>query len=345
MLPAWSCSVCACAMKGNDGAITIPTGRHAPTRAPRLVVLRALGLGDLLTAVPALHALRRALPGHRLQLATPAALAPLVHLIGGVDDVVDVAPLAPLPAALAQPDLAVNLHGRGPQSSLLLAALDPRRLWAFHHAEVPATSGGPTWERDEHEVARWCRMIGHHGVPADPTELALAPPPLDAVAALRGATVIHPGASGPARRWPPERWADVARAEVGAGREVLVTGSAAELPLAMRVAEAADLPRSAVLAGATGLDTLAAVVAVAGRVLCGDTGVAHLASALGTPSVVLFGPVPPSQWGPPPGPHLALWKGQVGDGNADRPHEGLLAITSDEVLAALADLPEGTVHA
>lgn len=306
----------------------------------RVVVLRALGLGDLLTAVPALRALRRHFPGSQLTLCAPAALAPLVELTGAVDELVDTAPLAPLDPRLDRPDVAVNLHGRGPESTRLLVGLHPGRLLAFRHREVPPTLGGPVWTADEHEVIRWCRMLAHHDIAADPGDLALDPPTQPPPAHLVGATIIHPGAAGPARRWPPDRWAEVARAEIGRGRTVVLTGSAAEQPLARSVAEQAGLGSDAVLAGTTDLAALAALVAGAGRVLCGDTGLAHLASAYGTPSVVLFGPTPPRWWGPPPGPHRVIWKGSTGDPHGRELDPGLDRVRVDEVLAAIDELPE-----
>ncbi len=72
-------------------------------------------------------------------------------------------------------------------------------------------------------------------------------------------------------------------------------------------------------------------------VVCGDTGIAHVASAYGTQSVVLFGPVGPDRWGPPPGPHVALDHPAVrtGDRFAATPDAALLAITPAEVLDAI----------
>ncbi|HEX2046516.1 MAG TPA: glycosyltransferase family 9 protein [Acidimicrobiales bacterium] len=265
-------------------------------------------------------------------LAAPTVLEPLVRLTGTVDEVVDTAPLAPLDPSLANAEVAVNLHGRGPESHRVLLAAAPGRLIAFAHPDVRQSKDGPPWAPQEHEVRRWCQLLQASGISADPADLDLRPPPHR----WHGATVIHPGASSPARRWPAERWAEVARAEVAEGRRVIVTGSATERELATRVAERAGLPPDAVLAGRTDLLGLAATVAGAAVVLCGDTGVGHLATAFGIPSVVLFGPTPPSIWGPPPDRprHVALWAGNVGDPHGTAPDPSLLRITVDDVLAA-----------
>src|SRR5581483_659270 len=159
--------------------------------APVLLVLRALGIGDLATAVPALRGLRAAHPRHRLALAAPAWLAPLVRLVDAVDVQVPVADLAPRAWDLPAPDLAVNLHARGPRSHRLLRAANPARLLAYACPEADHLDG-PLWNDDEHEVARWCRLLAWHGIPADPDDLDLPSPPEDA--APTGATIVHPGA-------------------------------------------------------------------------------------------------------------------------------------------------------
>ncbi|MGH8902465.1 MAG: glycosyltransferase family 9 protein, partial [Egibacteraceae bacterium] len=237
-------------------------------------------------------------------------------------------------------DMAVNLHGRGPESHRTLLAAEPGTLLTFRHPHVAGPDDGPEWRHDEHEVARWCRLLSAYGIAADPDRLHLDVPTRGVPPGARGATLLHPGAAFPARRWPAERWAAVAHAEQASGRPVVITGGPDEAGLAEQVACAAGLAPGAVMAGRTGLLELAALVAVAGRIVCGDTGVAHLATATRTPSVVLFGPTDPARWGPSVDRplHCTLWAGQTGDPYAQRPDPGLLRISVDDVLDALTGL-------
>ncbi|MDQ2909399.1 MAG: glycosyltransferase family 9 protein [Candidatus Eremiobacteraeota bacterium] len=314
---------------------------------PLLVALRALGLGDFLCGVPAYRALARAFSDHRRILAAPRALHPLIILLDGAfDDVVDVEPLGALPATLGAIDVAVNLHGSGPQSHRVLLHARPRRLIAFAHGDVAASVAGASWNPGEHEVPRWCRLLEHVGIAADATQLGIAVPDVALPAGVHQATVLHPGAASAARRWPPERWAAVARKLAARGDTVLVTGSHAERRLTERVVA---LARAGVTgkggggtvstAGATSLLELANLVAHARCVISGDTGIGHLATAYGTPSVALFGPTPPSLWGPPNDPrHCVLWAGTASDPHAASPDPGLLRLSPGDVLAAAAEL-------
>jgi ADP-heptose:LPS heptosyltransferase len=431
--------------------------------AVSVLVLRALGIGDLLTAVPALRALRRAHPGERLVLAAPEGLRELVDLVDAVDELLPTPGLGALTWTGPRPRLAVNLHGRGPESIHDLLGTNPHTLLTHAHPAVPSVPG-PSWLADVHEVDRWCRLVEYLDVfdrppcttsitertstperfptpkanpcerpfrtvdrtdlrlptdqtnlhppadrtdprpptnqtapptdqtnshspadrtdprppadrtdrptptdrtdahpptnqtnprpltnrttprppadetnlrpPADRTDLRLPHPPLPSPAP--GAVVLHPGAAFPARRWPPARFARVARDLARAGHQVVITGGGADVALAADIAEAAGLPETAVLAGRTGLAGLAALVADAALVICGDTGVGHLATAYGTPSVLLFGPTPPRLWGPPRtnGRHVVLWAGDVGDPHGSRPDKGLLLLDDSRVLAA-----------
>ncbi|MEV4489398.1 glycosyltransferase family 9 protein [Micromonospora coxensis] len=302
-----------------------------------ILVLRALGVGDLATAVPALRALRAAYPDEELALAAPAWLAPLVDLVGAVDRLLPTDGLGPPPWPPAP--VAVNLHGRGPQSHRMLAGAG--RLLAFRCPQAGHLDG-PPWRPGEHEVARWCRLLAWYGIPADRADLALRRPAPDRAPA--GVTIVHPGGKVPEKRWPAARFAALARELAGRGHRVVVTGSADERDLAGRVAAGAGLPAGAVLAGATDLGELAALVAGARLVVSGDTGVGHLATAYGTPSVLLFGPVPPAEWGPPPDRprHRVLWAGAgdwSGSAGVDSPPT-MAALPVEPVLAAVDQAEE-----
>ena len=326
-----------------------------------VLALRALGLGDALTGVPALRGLRRAFPDARLVLAAPAAVGALLVGHGVVDDVLDVAGIAPLaPDALVRAvaaappvlrerlargvEVGVNLHGDGPQSAAALAALASRRTVALPRAGTPASRDCSDVE--QHEVDRWCALVRGVGGPCGRDDLVL--PALAAIqeraarAARQGPStvVLHPGAASGSRCWPVERWELLAILLSERGHDVVVTGTPGEAALCAQVAGTAGRD----LCGRLDLATLAETVAGASLLVCGDTGVAHLATAARTPSVLLFGPTPPARWGPAVDPdrHTVLWPHQARSGAVGDPHGAdvdpvLDAITVDEVLAA-ADL-------
>jgi ADP-heptose:LPS heptosyltransferase len=302
--------------------------------APRLVVLRALNLGDLLVVVPALRALRRAFPVHEITLATSGWLAPLVDLIGGMDRLQPTKGLAPLPGP-QRPAVAVNLHSAHPESNAVLDALAPGRRIGHAAPGWP----GPVWRAGGHERERWCALLNAHGIPADAGDLLLHAPAVPSPAP--GAAVVHVGAGYGAKQWPVARFGAVAAELRRAGHDVVITGSAAQRARATAVAAAAGLPAGAVLAGQTALADLAALIAGARLLVTGDTGVAHLASGYRTPSVVLFGPAPAEEWGPPgEGPHRALSVDVLrrGDPFAAEPDPALLGVGVEDVLAAVREV-------
>jgi ADP-heptose:LPS heptosyltransferase len=297
-------------------------------RRPTILVLRALGLGDFLTGLPALALLRRARPDDRIVLAAPRHFTGLAYLTGTVDGLVAAHELDPISDRPVRPELAIDLHGNGPGSRQLLQACSPRRMIAFG-------SSGAVWRPSEHEVARWCRLIAED-LPAPgieyPSVAGALPVPPD-VSVPGGTTVVHVGAKSRARRWPATRFVEVARELRSAGHRVLVTGHGSEAPEAKAVAAGAGVDSATELT----LEELCALVSAARLVVSGDTGVAHVAYNYSTPSVVLFGPVSPAVWGPPgQGPHVILWHGDGrGDPHARTTDPALMRIGVGEVLAAV----------
>ena len=308
---------------------------------PVALALRALGRGDFVTGLPALRLLKHALPEHEIVLAAPAVFAPIIPLVPAVDRLEPTGELMPVDRRyFGGVDVAVDLHGKGPASRRLLAELKPVRLVGF--ADPAAGFSGPPWYPHEHEVKRWCRLVA--------TALGLddsawpgvvgaigAPPETEE----KGLTIVHPGAAAASRRWPGDRFAEVAARLQKDGHRVVITGGHAERSLAEAVSEASGAPT---LVGLS-LRRLMSLVASARVVVCGDTGVAHIASNYRTPSVVLFGPVSPAQWGPPPDPrHLAVFRGDgTGDPHGEQPDAALLRIAVPEVLDGVRHVMQAVV--
>ncbi|WP_209323679.1 glycosyltransferase family 9 protein [Brevibacterium renqingii] len=312
-----------------------------------VLALRALGIGDLLVAVPALRGLRTAFPDSELVLACPEYLRPLIAAIGCVDEILPVGPedIGAPPEQRkevfdAPVGCVVNLHGRGPSSHIWLESFDAALRWG--HA-APGWCG-PEWIEDVHERRRWTQMLAHFGAEADAEDLRIDPAALP-VALPSPAAVVHVGASQVSRLWPIERFVDVGVELLRRGHDVVLTGSGAERPRAQQAAELiaearplrSDGSRLRVAAGAQTFGEFCASIAAADVVVSADTGAAHLANAFSRPSAVIFGPARVLNWGPPEGPHVVLTHEELrrGDPFASSPDPALLAVTAREAIDAL----------
>ncbi|MEU1980667.1 glycosyltransferase family 9 protein [Nocardia sp. NPDC019395] len=210
-----------------------------------------------------------------------------------------------------------------------------QRILTYRNPAFPEIPG-PDWHEDRHPIDRWCHLLEFDGIGADRRNLGLVPPV--ATTSHRESVVVHVGAGAAARRWPADRFAAVIRHLLVLGHEVVLTGDDGDRERALGIAARAGLGSHRVLAGNQNLIELSATVAEASVVLCGDTGVAHLATAFGTRTVQLFGPTSPAEGGPPGhllNRHEVLWAGRTGDREAATPDPGLLQIGATEVVAAL----------
>ena len=288
----------------------------------KIVVFRGLFLGDLVAATPALRALRRGYPGAEISLITlPWARALAPHLDPDVDRVIPY-PGAPGldgnddEAALERFieemraerfDLAVNLHGRGPQSTRLVAAFAARRTASlvgggggYPHLDISAP-----WDAEKHETSKLLLLAEAAGGVSDGDGPRLRVRDEDhrrAAEFLRGGAgvplaLLHPGASTEEKRWPATGFVRVASGLLQRGYAVAVTGSAGERGLSKSVCALA--PGALDLSGKTDLSALISLVSNADLLVSNDTGPAHLAYALGTPSITVFGPsTDAGRWGP-----------------------------------------------
>ncbi len=287
-------------------------------------VLRALQLGDLLVAVPTFRALRRAWPNARVELiGLPWARSLLERLPGYLDDVVefpgwpgvperdlDTARVAAfLAEANASPaDLAIQLHGSGAVTNAFVALLGARRTagrtvpGAFTpDPELFVPYDPAVSERDALLSAVERLGVDPAGEHLELTVLDGDRRELDAGPAGRTLSsgryaVVHPGSSTASRRWPSERFAAVADA-LAEHLPVVLTGTDRERDVVAATMRAMHHPATD-LAGRTSLGALFALVEGAAVVVSNDTGVAHVADALRTPSVVVFTVSDPAKWGP-----------------------------------------------
>lgn len=337
-----------------------------------MLIMRLSAMGDILHALPAVTALREARPKWQIGWAIEPRWKPLLAAEGAEGR----GPAMPIVDRIHI--VSAKQWARSPLSAKTLQEVRRvRRELRDERYDVCVDLQGAVrsaviarWARVERligedapreRIARWLftermKTRGVHvieqaievmnAVVGD--VLPVVPPllPEDAEAerrvdAISGAFVlIHPGAGWGAKRWPPERYAAVARRLRESGYNVMVNAGPGEESLANEVAELSD---GAAVALPSSITELIAVTRRAALVIGGDTGPVHLASALNRPVVGVFGPTDPARNGPFGGRFRVLRHPESKRDHTRhaKPEAGLLTITPDAVIDAAMELLGG----
>ncbi len=310
---------------------TTGDSRTAPRR---ILVVKLAALGDLLTATPALRALRTTFPSAHIGVLTTPGSAAALRGLDSLDEVLlfdkftfdrpsEALSNVPVGLRLARTlhqgrwDILVLLHhlttrfGVAKYAALCLGSGAPRRVgldngrggWFLTEAAPDGGFGV------KHEVDYWLDVVGVLGArhPGEPRlELCIAPDDeaFSERYAVSDAVLLGPGSGkwSTVRRWAPRRFADVGRAlHERYGFQPLVLGGTSdyEHTLAREVAAAIG-PQAVVIPAAPSPQALAALIRKARLLVANDSGPVHLATAVGTPVVAVFGPSNDRAWGPYP---------------------------------------------
>jgi len=311
-----------------------------------LVVRQHNQMGDMVCATPALRALRRAFPRAEIVLVCAPVNRDVVLHNPDLDRVLVFdkractrpAPLLRFVGELRRfrPDAAfvLNSVSYSVTSAALAAASGaplliggdslPYGYDISRHAYSLVMPSRP--ELDRHAVAHNLAPLEAIGIVAEDRRTVVVPAAAEAATArgiddlvpgTGGLWILHPGAGKALNRWPASRFAEVAARAVRDGRRVLVLQGPADGP-AMAAFESATAELLAPLGLASPpinppvtVGVCAALLALAERFLCNDTGLMHVAGAMGVPTLALFGPTDPALWGPQ-APEVVCLRGTQG---------------------------------
>jgi predicted lipopolysaccharide heptosyltransferase III len=287
----------------------------------RVLVVRLRSIGDVVLTTPTLFALRRFLPKAQIDILLEDWVAPVLDGFEHVDNVIAMqrgSAVSRLSVArhlrAERYDVVYNLHG-GTTATLLTRATGARHRVGFAHYQYKklhkhlAPSPLLLWGKDKaHSVEQQLALIGWTGVPVTdrpPTHLAVTEYAAAAVTAkLRAAgldeatpfALVHPTASYATKQWATDKFARVVEHLASRQLVSVAISAPAEAPLV----EAMKSSSSAPIVGMTdvSLPEVSALAARARLFVGNDSGIAHIAAAVGAPSVVIFGSSNVNHWRP-----------------------------------------------
>ena len=280
----------------------------------QFLIVRLGALGDVVHAIPVAAALRRAFPGARIHWLVDARHRELVDLVTVVDRVIVVPSSTPrgwMQALRAtrevRYDVAFDLQGLL-KSAILARASGARRVAGFALEHLREKAARPFYTSVEaaeggHAILKNLRLLRTIGIDDLQLDFPLAQvdsPALDALRRTIGESrfaLLNPGAAWPNKRWPAERFgALAAQIRERCGLTPVVLWGPRDETLAAAVTAASN--GTALLAPPTRVRDIVALSRAAELFVAGDTGPLHIAMAVGTPTVSLFGPTDPNRNGP-----------------------------------------------
>jgi heptosyltransferase-2 len=334
------------------------SGSPAAADPRSILIVRYSALGDVVLATTILEPLRARFPNARIEWVTDTPYAPLLEglpELAAVHRLTREGPSSALATAArlrGRFDFAIDLQNKL-RSAVVARSAAPLRASFRRRTALRAVlslfGSDPPLQR-AHQTRLYAEALAPLGtfepgrlkISLSPQARALAEDALQGVPAP--AVAIAPGARWATKRWPAERFAAVADALAAEGCAIVLCGGPgdrdafATFRAATRAKVAADLSFLPV-------DALAAAIARVQLLVACDSGPVHLAAAVGTPTLALFGPTSTERWGPPP-PGRALALGLAcapcsnhgGDFCPEGHHRCLADLAPEAVLAAARDV-------
>ena len=298
----------------------------------RILIVRLGALGDVVHAIPVAAALRRAFPAARIDWLVSAKYREILDLVPVIDRRLVINDRPSTGSGRAEPggtslltairelrrsryDIAIDLQGLIKSAVLARASGAPRvvgfssryareRAARFFYTDAYDPGRGGLYDAREtrHVVDINLGLLGVLGITAPAREFPIEAIDSDAARSAREQAggpyaLLNPGAAWPNKRWPPERLAAIATAlRARHGLMSVVLWGPGEEALAAAVAAGAN--GAAVVSPKTTIADLVALARRAALMVSGDTGPTHIAAALGTPIVGIYGPTRPARNGP-----------------------------------------------
>jgi heptosyltransferase-2 len=280
---------------------------HHSFPSPNVLAVRFSSIGDVLLTTPLFRAIRLRYPDSRITVLTKQEHAPLLSHNPHLSRIIAIEPDRPTTSVASELRAGRYSHLLDLHDSLrsrVLRVLVPGNWSSYpkHRIERAALiHAKKNWYRDWRPVAERYFMaarrleVAPDGRPPEFFLAAEAKAEVDqwlaasGIAQARPLIAVAPGAAHATKRWPLHHWHSLIGQLVRQGRDVVVVGGVADQAIA--AALTANKPTGLIsAAGRFGLQGTGALLQRAVALVSGDTGVMHMATAVGTPVVALFGP-------------------------------------------------------